>query len=192
LRNISPGALVEPGDAITTLDDDSVLKLDFSVPSVFLPDLHPGLRITAKARAYGNRTFEGEVSGIDSRVNPATRSIQVRAILPNPDRALKPGILMQVELLRNPRRSAVVPEEALQQLGTDHFVMVIGADDNAERRTVSIGARLPGFVEITEGLTAGERVITHGNDKVRPGQPVILKALDDGSRKLQDMLEPSE
>jgi membrane fusion protein, multidrug efflux system len=192
LRNISRGALVEPGDAITTLDDDSVLKLDFSVPSVFLPDLHPGLRITAKARAYGNRTFEGEVSGIDSRVNPATRSIQVRAILPNPDRALKPGILMQVELLRNPRRSAVVPEEALQQLGTDHFVMVIGADDNAERRTVSIGARLPGFVEITEGLTAGERVITHGNDKVRPGQPVIVKALDDGSRKLQDMLESSE
>ncbi len=192
LRNISPGALVEPGDTITTLDDDSVMKLDFSVPSVFLPDLQPGLRITARARAYGNRTFEGEVSGIDSRVNPATRSIQVRAILPNADRVLKPGVLMQVELLRNPRRSPVVPEEALQQKGADHFVVLIGADDKAERRTVSIGARLPGFVEITEGLTVGDLVITHGNDKARPGQPVIIKALDDGSGKLQDMLESSE
>ena len=192
LRNISPGALIEPGDTITTLDDDSVMKLDFSVPSVFLPDLQPGLRITARARAYGNRTFEGEVSGIDSRVNPATRSIQVRAILPNPERVLKPGVLMQVELLRNPRRSPVVPEEALQQKGADHFVVLIGADDKAERRTVSIGARLSGFVEITEGLTTGDRIVTHGNDKARPGQPVTIKALDDGSGKLQDMLESSE
>jgi len=192
LRKISPGALVEPGDEITTLDDDSVMKLDFSVPSVFLPDLAPGLGITAKARAYGNRSFEGEVSGIDSRVNPVTRSIQVRAILPNADRTLKPGVLMQVELLRNPRTSPVVPEEALQQQGEDHFVVVIGTDEKAERRPVTIGTRLPGFVEITGGLAAGDRVITHGNDKARPGQPVTIKALDDGSRKLQDMLESSE
>ena len=192
LRNISPGALVEPGDEITTLDDDSVMKLDFSVPSVFLPDLKPGLGITARARAYGNRTFEGEVSGIDSRVNPGTRSIRVRAILPNADRVLKPGVLMQVELLRNPRTSPAVPEEALQQQGTDHFVVVIGADDKAERRPVSIGTRQPGLVEITDGLAAGERVITHGNDKVRPGQPVTVKALDDGTRDLREMLESDE
>ena len=192
LRKISPGALVEPGDEITTLDDVSVMKLDFSVPSVFLPDLKPGLRITATARAYGNRSFEGEVSGIDSRVNPVTRSIQVRAILPNADRVLKPGVLMRVELLRNPRTSPVVPEDALQQLGEDHFVVVIGADEKAERRPVTIGTRVPGFVEITEGLASGDRIITHGNDKARPGQPVTIKALDDGSGKLRDMLESSE
>lgn len=192
LRNISPGALVEPGDEITTLDDDSLMKLDFSVPSVFLPELSPGLSITAKARAYGNRTFEGEVSGIDSRVNPVTRSIRVRAILPNADRILKPGVLMQVELLRNPRNSPVVPEEALLQQGADHFVVLIGADDKAERRTVRIGARLPGFVEITEGLAVGDRIITHGNDKVRTGQLVTVKALDDGTLNLKDMLEPRE
>jgi membrane fusion protein (multidrug efflux system) len=192
LRKISPGALVEPGDEITTLDDDSVMKLDFSVPSVFLPDLKAGLRIAAAARAYGNRSFEGEVSGIDSRVNPVTRSIQVRAILPNADRVLKPGVLMRVELLRNPRTSPVVPEDALQQLGEDHFVVVIGADEKAERRPVTIGTRVPGFVEITEGLASGDRIITHGNDKARPGQPVTIKALDDGSGKLRDMLESSE
>lgn len=190
LRNISPGALVEPGDLITTLDDDSVMKLDFAVPSVFLPDLRPGLRITARARAYGDRDFEGEISSIDSRVNPSTRSIQVRALIPNPDRVLKPGVLMQVELLRNPRRSPAVPEEAILQKGTEHFVMVIVDGDKVQRTPVSIGARLPGVVEIRGGLTAGDLVITHGNDKVRPGQQVTI-SIDDGSRPLRDMLGPA-
>jgi membrane fusion protein (multidrug efflux system) len=189
LRNISPGALVEPGNLITTLDDDSVMKLDFAVPSVFLPDLKPGLGIVAEARAYGNRRFEGEIRSIDSRVDPVTRSIQVRALFPNPDRTLRPGVLMQVVLLRNPRDALVAPESALLHQGQDHFVMIAGEGEIAERRQVRIGARRPGEVEILEGLAAGERVITHGNDKVRPGQQIAIQAVDDGTRSLQEMLE---
>jgi len=189
LRNISPGALVEPGDRITTLDDDSLMKLDFTVPSVFLPDLRPGLGIVAEARAYGNRRFEGEIRSIDSRVDPVTRSIQVRALFPNPDRTLKPGILMQVSLLRNPRDALVVPESALLHQGRDHFVMRVGDGDIAERRQVRIGARRPGEVEIVAGLAAGDQVITHGNDKVRPGQQIAIRAASDGTRSLQEMLE---
>jgi membrane fusion protein (multidrug efflux system) len=67
--------------------------------------------------------------------------------------------------------------------------MLVDEDEKAQRRQVRIGARLPGVVEIMDGLAAGERVITHGNDKVRPGQPVTIKALDDGSRPLREMLE---
>jgi membrane fusion protein (multidrug efflux system) len=192
LRNISPGTLVEPGDLITTLDDDSVMKLDFAVPSVFLTDLAPGLAIEAKARAYGERTFTGEIRSIDSRVNPVTRAIQVRALLPNPDRTLKPGILMQVELLRNPRDALVVPESALLQQGQDHFVILVGEEDKAEQRQIRIGARRPGEVEVIEGLAAGEQVISHGNDKVRPGQRVKIQAIDDDTRSLHEMLEPAQ
>ena len=192
LRNISPGALVEPGDLITTLDDDSVMKLDFAVSSVFLPDLQPGLGIAARARAYGDRSFQGEIRSIDSRVDPVTRSIQVRALIPNPDRTLKPGVLMQVELLRNPRDALVIPEAALLHQGHDHFVMVVGEGEKAERRQVRIGARRPGEVEIVEGLAAGERVVTHGHDKVRPGQSVLVRALDDGSQGLREMLESDQ
>jgi len=191
LRNISPGALVEPGDLITTLDDDSVMKLDFAVPSVFLTDLEPGLGIEAKARAYGDRAFEGEIRSIDSRVDPVTRSIQVRALVPNPDRTLKPGVLMQVELLRNPRDALVVPESALLQQGTEHYVMLVGEGGEAERRPVKVGGRRPGEAEIVEGLVAGEKIITHGNDKVRPGQAVEIRAEDDGTKRLQRMLEPA-
>jgi membrane fusion protein (multidrug efflux system) len=190
LRNISPGALVEPGDPITTLDDDTVMKLDFAVPSVFLPDLAPGLGISARARAYGDRPFEGEIRSVDSRVDPVTRSVQVRALIPNPERTLRPGVLMRVELLRNPREALVIPEAALLQQGEDHFVMRVSEDGSAERRQVRIGARRPGEVEIREGLAAGDRVVTHGNDKVRPGQRVEVRALDDGSASLRDMLGP--
>lgn len=189
LRNISPGALVEPGDLITTLDEDSLMKLDFAVPSIFLTDLKIGLGIVAEARAYENRRFEGEIRSIDSRVDPATRSIEVRALFPNADRLLKPGVLMQVALLRNPRDSLVVPESALMHQGQDHFVMMVGDGNTAERRQVRIGARRPGEVEVVEGLAAGDRVITHGNDKVRPGQQIAIHAIDDGTKNLRDMLE---
>jgi membrane fusion protein (multidrug efflux system) len=189
LRNISPGALVEPGDLITTLDDVSVMKLDFAVPSVFLTDLEPGLRIATKARAYGERTFAGKIRSIDSRVDPVTRSIQVRALIPNPDRTLKPGVLMQVELLRNPRETLVIPESGLLQQGRDQFVLLVGEGGTVERRQVRAGARRPGEVEIVDGLTAGDKVITHGNDKVRPGQRVRIQAFDDGTKSLHEMLE---
>jgi membrane fusion protein (multidrug efflux system) len=192
LRNISPGTLVEPGDLITTLDDDSVMKLDFAVPSVFLTALERGLGIEAKARAYGDRSFEGEIHSIDSRVDPVTRSIQVRALIPNPDRTLKPGVLMQVDLLRNPRDSIRVPESALLHQGHDHFVILAGDGDIADRRQVRIGARRPGEAEVLDGLVAGDRVITHGNDKVRPGQKVVIQAVDDGSRSLREMLESGQ
>ncbi|WP_295582762.1 efflux RND transporter periplasmic adaptor subunit [uncultured Lamprocystis sp.] len=191
LRNISVGALVEPANQITTLDDLSTMKLDFSVPSVFLADLKPGLAVTARAPEYGDQRFRGEVSGVDSRIDPVTRSIAVRALIPNPDGRLRPGLLMQVELERNPRQALVIPESALLALGQDQFVMRVGADDRAERVQVRIGARRPGEVEITDGLRAGDRVITHGSDKVRAGQALDL-VLDDGTRPLKDLLGARE
>jgi len=190
LRNISRGALVEPGDLITTLDDDSVMKLDFTVPSVFLSSLKPGLRIEAQSRAYGERVFDGVVRGVDSRIDPVTRSVTVRALLPNPERALRPGLLMQVQLLIDPRDAVVVPEAALMQQGQDHFVaLLVDRDDGltVERKQVEIGTRQPGVVEIRSGLAAGNRVVTEGQDKARPGQPVKVLAVDDGSRGLHEM-----
>ena len=187
LRNISVGALVEPSDLIATLDDTSAMKLDFSVPSVFLADLKPGLAVTAHAREYGELAFRGSVSGVDSRIDPVTRSIQVRALIPNPDGRLKPGLLMQVELARNPREALIVSESALLQQGQDHFVVRVGEGDRAERVKVRIGARRPGEVEIADGLKAGDRVVTHGSDKARPGQTLRVR-MDDGSVPLKDLL----
>ncbi len=190
MRNISMGALVAPGDNITTLDDDSVMKLEFSVPSVFLPTLRPGLKISATTSAYGERLFTGKVHSVDSRVDPVTRSVLVRAVVPNPDRSLKPGMLMSVLLQKDPRQAVVIPESALLPQGRVQHVLVVdpSADNRVERREVQVGARRPGQVELTSGLAAGELVITRGHERARPGVNVVIQATEAGNRSLKSMV----
>ena len=190
LRNVSIGALVEPGDVITTLDDDSVMKLDFSVPSVYLAALVPDMPVTAITRAWQGQLFEGRVKSINSRVDPVTRTVIVRALLSNPDHALRPGMLMQVELQSQRREAIIIPEECLVAQGQKQFVYVVDRTDNkVERREVRIGTRRPGEVEIIEGLVVGELVITDGTLKVRPGNKVSIRAKDDGTTKLHQLLK---
>ncbi|MCB1790636.1 MAG: efflux RND transporter periplasmic adaptor subunit [Gammaproteobacteria bacterium] len=191
LRNISIGALVEPGDAITTLDDDSIMKLDLSVPSVYLGALRPGLAVKATTSAYPERAFSGEVSSVDSRVDPVTRAVVVRVRLPNDERLLKPGMLMQVTLLKNPRDALVIPESALLPLGREQFVLRVvseGDTHKVERRKVTIGSRRPGQVEILDGLAIGDRVVTHGTMTAKPGKAVEVRAVDSGAQPLTELL----
>jgi membrane fusion protein (multidrug efflux system) len=189
LRDISLGALVQPGDVITTLDDDARLKLDFAVPSVFLATLAPGVEVEARTRAFPGQLFRGTIGSIDSRVDPVTRSVQVRALIDNADRLLRPGQLMTVELLRNPRQALMVPESALLHRGEEHFVFLVTGDPPlVAKRRVEIGARRPGEAEVIEGLAAGEKVVTHGLQKVKPDAPVTIIAVDDGTRTLKEML----
>jgi membrane fusion protein (multidrug efflux system) len=195
LRNISTGALIEPGDRITTLDDDSIMKLDFTIPAVHLAALREGLAIEAKSPAYGERVFRGQIDSMDSRIDPATRAIVLRAALKNDERLLKPGLLMTVALLKNPREELVIPEGALIPSGNSNYVLVVQPDASspvAEKRPVQIGARRPGEVEIVAGLTAGEYVIIHGTLKVRPGQPVSVIAMAEGGETLAELLKKKE
>ncbi len=192
LRNISVGALVETGDLITTLDDDSVMKLEFAVPSVYLADLQSGLPIRARTRAYGERVFEGEVKVVDSRVDPVNRTLLVRALLPNPERMLKPGMLMTVALLRNRRQTLVIPESALMPKGSEHRVMrTEGEPPVAEKVKIRIGSRRVGEVEVLDGLQAGDLVITHGMEKAREGEPVRIKGREGEGKSMSDLLKPS-
>jgi membrane fusion protein (multidrug efflux system) len=174
LRQVSPGALVEPGDLIATLEDLSTVKLEFSVPETFLGTLRPGQRVLARSVAFPERPFEGAVTGIDSRVDPVTRAVAVRAAIPNPELVLRPGMLMTVELIKDLRRSLAIPESALVPVGTQQFVFTVDAEDKVARVPVAIGRRRAGDVEILEGLTAGDRVVTEGTLRVRPGTQVRI------------------
>lgn len=170
-RRVSVGSLVSPGAAITTLDDTSVIKLEFTVPQTFLYALSEGLPVEATTSGLPGRTFRGGVATIGSRVDPVTRSIGVRAELPNPDGTLKPGMFMNVKLSGPEAAALLVPEAALVPEQGRTYVFVV-ADGVASRREVTPGRRHPGEVEITTGLTERERVIVAGSQKVRDGTPV--------------------
>lgn len=174
LRRVSVGTLVRPGDVITTLDDISVIKLDFTVPETFVATIAAGQTVRAQAAAFPGRVFEGQVQAVDSRVDPVTRAVTVRAELPNPDSALKPGMLMTVSLIKNARTALAVPETSLVPMDGKQYVFVVKDDLTADRREVKIGAREPGVVEILGGLQSGERVVSEGTMRVVPGGPVEI------------------
>lgn len=174
LRAVSPGSLVQPGDEITTLDDLDLIKLDFSVPETFLAGLRPGLEIRARSAAWPGRLFAGEVSSVDPRVNPTTRAVRVRAALPNPEHLLRPGMLLAVDLIQNRREALALPEEALVPVGERQFVFVVDGDGRAQRVEIRTGQRRPGAVEVLGGLSAGDRVVIEGGDRLRPGSAVRI------------------
>ena len=168
LRQVSPGSLVSPGTVITTLDDLSSVRLDFSVPESFLGVLQPGLKIRAVSVAFEGRAFDGEVATIDTRVDPVTRAVTVRADLPNDDGLLKPGMFLTVRLAGQTTARVVVPEAALVPEGDRQHVYLV-RDGRAWRTEVTVGRRLRGEVEIIDGLQAGDKVIVEGTQKVANG-----------------------
>ena len=174
LRRVSVGSLISPGTVITTLDDTSTIKLDFTIPETFLAAVQPGLEITARSVAYPDDNFAGKVASIDSRVDPSTRAVTVRALLPNPRGLLKPGMFLTVRLSRGEVDALLVPEQALVPEQGDVFVFVV-QDGTVAKRRIRIGQRRVGDVQVLEGLAAGEVVVTEGTQKLRDGAAITLQ-----------------
>ena len=177
IRQVSPGSLVTPTTAIATLDDIERMHVDFQVPEAELSSLANGNKVEATSVAWPGRTFEGEVSTIDARVDPSTRAVTVRADFANGDHALRPGMLLDVRIYRPERQALVVPEIAVVQVGRDSFVYRLKADSTVERADVVTGARRSGVVELKQGIQAGERIIVDGTGKLRPGLKVDARAV---------------
>jgi membrane fusion protein (multidrug efflux system) len=173
LRRASVGGLVAPGTVITTLDDTSTIKLDFTVPERVVAAMKPGLTLEARSVAYPDQVFEGKVASVDSRVDPNTRSVIVRALVPNDDGLLKPGMFLNVHLSRGTADVLVVPEESLVPEQGDVFVYVV-QDGKASKRRIQTGQRTVGNVQVTDGLQAGEVVVTEGTQKLRDGASVSV------------------
>lgn len=172
MRNVSVGTLVTPGTRITTLDDIDPIKLDFEIPETFLPAVGPGQEVEARAGAYPDRLFRGRVTVLGSRIDPATRSVTVRAEIANEERLLRPGMLMTVEVINNRRTSLMVPEEAIVPLDTRVFVFRLKDDGTVEQVRITTGKRRPGEVEVLAGLNEGDRVVVRGTNIVRDGAKV--------------------
>lgn len=182
-RQVSEGTLITPGTAIATLDDISIIKLDFAIPEVYLAQLKIGLNLRAYSSAYTDQTFIATIAGIDTRVDPATRTARARALIENDDLHLKPGMLLTVALSTRPRTALAVSETAVIQRSGRAFVYIVTENDAGQQtavmRPVVIGTRSDGYAEILSGLSLGERVIIEGTIKVRDGAPVTELAASD-------------
>jgi membrane fusion protein (multidrug efflux system) len=171
LRNVSVGGLVSPGEVITTLDDLSVVKLDFSVPEVFLAALEPDLPVSASSSAYPGETFAGRVASVGTRVDPTTRSVTIRALIDNGEYRLRPGMFMTIKVVRAEAEALMVPERAIVPEDTRHYLYVV-EDGIARKREVVVGRRRPGEVEIVEGVIPTDQIVVDGTLDVRDGLPV--------------------
>jgi membrane fusion protein, multidrug efflux system len=170
LRDVSSGLVAGASTPILELSDISTIRLDFTLPETALAQVTVGQEVIGKAAAFGGEVFSGRITAIDPQIDPVTRSLTVRASLPNRDGRLKPGMLLAVQAVRSKRSALALPEQAVIGSGAEYSVYVLGGDGETVSQTrVTTGAREPGLIEITGGVPAGARIVIDGALKVRDG-----------------------
>ena len=172
IRNVSVGDYVKEGQELVNIEDIGALKADFRLPESYLSRLRKGQSVEVSTDAMPGQTFKGTLDAIDPLLDASGRAISLRARLENPDLKLRPGMFVRVRLaFGGERQGLAVPEEALVPAGNDNFVFRV-AEGKAQRVMVKVGQRRDATVEITEGLKAGDEVVSAGQLKLRDGVPV--------------------
>lgn len=176
-REITPGILGGENSIIANLDDIKFLKIDIKLPENYLGVIKRGLKVKVSTDAFP-KIFDGEIETISSRVDPTTRSILVQAKINNENEQLIPGMLLNVKVIFNAKKSLGIPEEALLIQGDDKFVYKIN-NNTIEKNKVNIGRRNFGKVEIISGINENDTILAEGTNKVRPkGKVKIIKTIN--------------
>jgi membrane fusion protein (multidrug efflux system) len=171
-RLVDPGAYVAPGDALARLYQLDPLELSFSVPERYAGRIEPGQEVAVRPAAFPEQTFTGRVDYVSPAIEETTRTLDVKAVVPNSDNRLKPGGFATAVVTVGTRENRpVVPAEALVATRTGYMVFVI-EDGVAEARKVATGLRREGMVEITDGLQPGEAIVHSGHMRLEHGREV--------------------
>ena len=181
-RLVSAGQYVNVGTPLVVLVDDSKVKVRFRIPERQLGLVRPGQTGRLRVNAYPDREFTGTVDLISPEVDETTRTAEIRLIVQNPNGLLRPGLFARVELVVGRREQAVVVPEAAIVPSLDRYSVFAVDGDRARKRDVKLGVRLPGKVEITDGLEAGQEFVVSGQQKlvdgsrIAPAQPATAAA----------------
>ncbi|MGQ7957860.1 efflux RND transporter periplasmic adaptor subunit [Pseudomonas sp. SP16.1] len=172
LRQASLGDYLDAGQDIVNLEVLDPLKVDFRIPQKAVAQVRLGQTVEIRLDTYPGERFQGEIFAINPRLDEVGRSQAIRAHIGNDDRRLRPGQFVRVSVILAERPEAlVIPEEAVMPVGEQLLVnLVVGGV--VEQREVRLGKRFDGLVEVREGLSGGETVISAGWQKVRPGLTV--------------------
>ena len=183
IRQVDVGDYLASGTVIATLQDLSSLYVDFNVPEQALPQLSLGQQVRVQVAAFPGQSFTATLSALNPKVEESTRNLLVRATLANPDGKLLPGMFANLQvLLPNPQPRVVIPESAVTYTLYGNSVYVASekkADDGqtqliAEQRTIQTGERRDGVVVVSQGVQAGEHVVTAGQLKLSPNAPIRI------------------
>jgi membrane fusion protein (multidrug efflux system) len=178
LRSVSIGDYVKEGQDMVNLESIDPLKVDFRVPEMYLKQVQVGQTLEVALDALPGKTHQGKVTAINPLVDAAGRAIVIRAIVRNPDTALRPGMFARVKLITKEALDALVlPEQALVPQGEDQYVFRV-VDGKAVRTKVEVGQRRDSRVEILKGVAPGDTIVTAGQLKIRDGTPVTFDATD--------------
>ena len=190
-RKVSVGQLIMRGTAITSVIDTDPMKAEFRVPERHVAQLQPGQQIEMSVAAYPEETFTGKVYFIDPQIEESTRTVLVKALVPNPKGKLHAGMFANLKLVMQMRQDAVViPETALMVQGEHTSVFVVDSSDTVQPRLVTPGIRLAGMVEIADGLRPGETVVVEGIQKLGPGAKVVVRFEDSSTVSLPGSIVP--
>jgi membrane fusion protein (multidrug efflux system) len=174
LRVMSLGDYVKEGADIVNLESIDPLKVDFRVPEIYLRQVQVGQALEVTLDALPGKTYEGRVFAINPLVDANGRAIVIRAMVKNPDTALRPGMFARVRLITRDQQDAlVIPEQAIVPQGDEQYVFKV-VDGKAFRTKVAVGQRREGKVEIVGGLASGEMVVSAGQAKLRDGVNVSI------------------
>lgn len=176
LTEVEVGAWVDTGVAIARYDDRSAIVVEFDLPEALLERVSLGMPLAVTTPSAASRSFAGKIAAIDTRVDATSRSIRVRAEVPNPDDQLRPGASFIVRLEFPGKTYARTPELAMQYSRSSLHVWRI-LEDKAEQVPVRLIRRLDGAVLVEGNLTEGDLVVVEGTQRLRPG--VAVQVLGD-------------
>jgi len=170
LRQFSPGDYITSGSDLLEIVDIDSMKLDFRIPEIYLSQVATGQTLSISLTAFPDETFAGTVTAISPQISEQGRNILVRALLPNADKKLRPGLFAKVQLLVKQQELTIVPEQALIPQGTG-FLVYLYKNEKVTPVSVQLGQRQKGTIALT-GIKAGDIVITAGQLKLQPGSPI--------------------
>jgi RND family efflux transporter MFP subunit len=173
LPDVEVGDWVDSGVDIATLDDRSLLLVEFNLPEQLLSRIEPGLLISATTPAFGGKTFRGAVIDIDTRVDATSRAARIRVAIPNDQDELRPGASFTVSLTLPGSEYPVVPELAVQfSKGILHVWRVNG--ETAEKVEVRLVRRRNAEVLVEGPLSPGDQVVVEGTQRLAPSKKITI------------------